>query len=205
MLPFTLFTNPVLQDTAFVELAADQFVTLRAIPQEGFQCFALVAFLGFGVLASQALPDAGEAARHPCGPCVGLGDPALFLRFCVRLPLMPVPSGHPAALEFQCLAALSGFQFRLPDEPLDPVGHARRNISTRIIDRGHGRGIAEARRHILCFHACLPRYGIDFTAIINGDNAAPITARQHEAVFLESLRESCAGIRAVPAFLEHRL
>jgi len=51
----------------------------------------------------------------------------------------------------------------------------------------------------------LPRYGIDFTAIVDGNNAAPITTRQRELALPESLCEGGSRIRAVPTFLEQRL
>jgi hypothetical protein len=53
--------------------------------------------------------------------------------------------------------------------------------------------------------ACLPRHRVNFATIVDGNKAAPITARQHEAAFLEGLGEGHTGIRAIPAFLKQRL
>lgn len=51
----------------------------------------------------------------------------------------------------------------------------------------------------------MPRHGIDFTPIVDGNDATPITARKHEPPFLESLGEGGSRIRTVPAFLKQRL
>ena len=205
LLPFPLFSDVPLQVAPLVELAGNQPVALRTIPQQGVPGFALVLRPDLGVAARDPFPDAREPARQPRRPRVGFRDPALFLSVIERLPFLAVPSGHFAALEFQRLRPRAGFELRLPDETLEPFRHSRGYRLPRFIDRRKLIGIAEARRNIFGPHACLTRDRIDFAAIIEGDEAAPIPSRHHEPAFLEGLREGVGRIRALPAFLEQRL
>ena len=140
------------------------------------------------------MPDAREAFRQALSPLAGFGLPARLMGFGERAAFFAVPPDNLRLAEVDLQRPPRRVPFGLPDEFLQPRGHAARDLGLDLIDRAERLRIAELGFLVLCLHAAVAGNGIDLAAIIDRDKAAPITFGEPEPALFQCLLERCAVI-----------